>query len=156
MLIGIIGKLMKFSFERIAKWYLYISVFSVVIVMNSIFFPFIGGKDFFFRFATELALACMVLWWAFEAKTGEAKKRIEALFKKPLVIAVTAFVAVFELACLFAYDVHAAFWSNYERGEGGFQMLHYYLFFLLAGTYLYGREGLEESFQVLAGCGGGS
>ena len=49
LLLGIIGKLMKFSFERIAKWYLYIAVFSVVIVMNSIFFPFIGGKDFFFQ-----------------------------------------------------------------------------------------------------------
>ena len=27
LLVGIIGKLMNFSFERIAKWYLYISVF---------------------------------------------------------------------------------------------------------------------------------
>jgi len=131
LLLGVIAKLMKFSFERIAKWYLYIAVFSVVIVMNSIFFPFIGGKDFFFRFVTELALACMVLWWAFEAKKGDLKKRISALFHKPLVIAVTVFTAIFELACVFAYDFHAAFWSNYERGEGGFQMLHYYLFFLL-------------------------
>ena len=131
LLVGVIGKLMKFSFERIAKWYLYISVFSVLIVMNSIFFPFIGGKDFFFRFTTELALACMVLWWAFEAKKGDAKKRISSLFHKPLVIAVSVFAAIFELACIFAYDFHAAFWSNYERGEGGFQMLHYYLFFLL-------------------------
>ncbi|HEY5220748.1 MAG TPA: O-antigen ligase family protein, partial [Candidatus Paceibacterota bacterium] len=126
-----IAKLMKFSFERIAKWYLYIAVFSVVVVMNSIFFPFIGGKDFFFRFVVELALACMVLWWAFEAKKGDATKRIAVLFRKPLVIAVTVFAAIFEIACIFAYDFHAAFWSNYERGEGGFQMLHYYLFFLL-------------------------
>jgi hypothetical protein len=131
LLVGVIGKLMKFSFERIAKWYLYISVFSVIIVMNSIFFPFIGGKDFFFRFVTELSLSCMVLWWAFEAKKGDAKKRIVALFKKPLVVAVSVFAAIFELAAIFAYDFHAAFWSNYERGEGGFQMLHYYLFFLL-------------------------
>ena len=76
LLLGVIGKLMKFSFERIAKWYLYISVFSIIIVMNSIFFPFIGGKDFFFRFTVELALACMVLWWAFEAKKGDLKKRV--------------------------------------------------------------------------------
>jgi hypothetical protein len=131
LLLGIIGKLMKFSFERIAKWYLYVAVFSVVIVMNSIFFPFIGGKDFFFRFVVELALACMVLWWAFEAKKGDLKKRVAALFKTPLVIAISVFVAVVELATVFAYDFHAAFWSNFERGEGGFQMLHYYLFFLL-------------------------
>jgi hypothetical protein len=131
LLLGVIGKLMKFSFERIAKWYLYVAVFSVLIVMNSIFFPFIGGKDFFFRFVTELSLSCMVLWWAFEAKKGDAKKRISALFHKPLVLAVTTFVAIFQIAAIFAYDFHAAFWSNYERGEGAFQMLHYYLFFLL-------------------------
>src|SRR5580698_8072794 len=102
LLLGIIGKLMKFSFERIAKWYPYVAVFSVIIVMNSIFFPFIGGKDFFFRFVTELSLACMVLWWAFEAKKGQAKERIRALFKAPLVMAVTVFAAVFELASIFS------------------------------------------------------
>jgi O-antigen ligase len=139
LLLGIIAKIMKVSFERIAKWYLYVSVFSVVVVMNSIFFPFIGGKDYFFRFAVELALASVVLWWAFEAKKGELGRRLKELFKKPVVIATTVFVAIFQLACLFAYDAHAAFWSNYERGEGGFQMLHYYLFFLLL-VFLFNEE----------------
>jgi O-antigen ligase len=147
LLLGVIAKLMKFSFERIAKWYLYVAVFSVVIVMNSIFFPFIGGKDFFFRFVTELALACMVLWWAFEAHKGDAKKRIAVLFKKPLVIAVTVFTTIFEIACIFAYDAHAAFWSNYERGEGGFQMLHYYLFFLLLVLILTDEKEWKNLFR---------
>jgi O-antigen ligase len=147
LLLGVVGKLMKFSFERIAKWYLYGAVFSVVIVMNSIFFPFIGGKDFFFRFVVELALACMVLWWAFEAKKGDTKKRISELFHKPLVIAVTVFTAIFEIACIFAYDFHAAFWSNYERGEGGFQMLHYYLFFLLLAFILTDEKDWKNIFR---------
>ncbi len=163
LLIGVVGKLMRVSFERIAKWYLYVSVFSVLVVMNSIFFPFIGGKDYFFRFATELALASVVLWWAFEAKKGELKQRVSALFKKPVVIATTVFVAIFELACLFAYDMHAAFWSNYERGEGGFQMLHYYLFFLLL-VFLFNEERewknifrfslVSAVFMILYGIGG--
>lgn len=139
LLLGVIGKIMKVSFERIAKWYLYVSVFSVVVVMNSIFFPFIGGKDYFFRFAVELALASVVLWWAFEAKKGDIGRRVKALFVKPLVIAVTAFTVIFQLACIFAYDAGAAFWSNYERGEGGFQLLHYYLFFLLL-VFLFTEE----------------
>jgi hypothetical protein len=147
LLLGIIGKLMKFSFERIAKWYLYVAVFSVIIVMNSIFFPFIGGKDFFFRFVTELSLSSMVLWWAFEAKKGQAKERIRALFKKPLVIAVSVFAAMFELACIFSYDFHAAFWSNYERGEGGFQMLHYYLFFLLLALIFTEEKDWKHLFR---------
>jgi len=145
LLIGIIGKLMKVSFEKIAQWYLYVSAFSIVVVMNSIFFPFIGGKDYFFRFAIELALICMVLWWGFEAKPGELKRRAAILFKKPLVIATTVFAAAFELSCLFAYDMHAAFWSNFERGEGGFQMLHYYLFFLLL-VFLFTEEKQWKNF----------
>ncbi len=138
-LFGIAAKAFGQSFERIAKWYLYIAVFAVVVVMNSIFFPFIGGKDWFFRFAVELSLVATFLWWAFEARDGVAETRLKQLFKKPLVRAVTVFVAAFLLACLCAYDVHAAFWSNYERGEGGFQMIHYYLFFLLL-AFLFREE----------------
>jgi O-antigen ligase len=141
LLIGIVGKFLKFSFRDITKWYLYISVLSVVVVMDSIFFPFIGGKDYFFRFATELALAAFVLWWAFEARAGEVKQLLKEAYKKPIVIAVTAFVVAFLLACAFAVDAHAAFWSNYERGEGGFQMAHYYIFFMLLVTLF--REEFE-------------
>ena len=130
-LLGIIARLFGVTFRRIAKWYLYVAVFAVVVVMDSMFFPFIGGKDYFFRFAVELSLICFVLAWAFEMGAGELKELLRTTFKKPLAIAVTAFTAIFLLACLFAYDIHAAFWSNYERGEGGFQMIHYYLFFLL-------------------------
>jgi O-antigen ligase len=130
-LFGIAARAFGFSLQRIAKWYCYVAVFAAVIVMDSIFFPFIGGKDWFFRFAIELALIFTFLWWAFEAKNGEVEVLVRGLFKKPLVLAVSAFSAAYLLACLFAYDMHAAFWSNYERGEGGFQALHYYVFFLL-------------------------
>lgn len=130
-LFGIIAKLFGIAFRRIARWYLYVAVFAVVVVMDSMFFPFIGGKDYFFRFSVELSLICFVLAWAFEMGAGELKELLRTTFKKPLVIAVSVFTAIFLLACLFAYDVHAAFWSNFERGEGGFQMIHYYLFFLL-------------------------
>ncbi len=130
-LVGIVAKFFGVSFERIAKWYLYIAVFAVVVVMNSIFFPFIGGKDYFFRFAVELALIFFMLWWAVEARNGEVESLVKTSFKNPLFIAVSAFVVMVLLACLFAYDMNAAFWSNYERGESGFQMIHYYIFFAL-------------------------
>jgi hypothetical protein len=130
-LFGIVAKLFRVPFLRIAKWYLYVAVFAVVIVMDSMFFPFIGGKDFLFRFTIELSLICFVFAWALEMRSGELKELLASTFKKPLVIAVSAFSGAYLLACLFAYDMHAAFWSNYERGEGGFQMIHYYLFFLL-------------------------
>lgn len=153
--LGIIARFFGISFKRITKWYMYTAVFAVVVVINSILFPFIGGKDYFFRFATELGLISALLWWAFEAKTGEAKQMIKAVFKRPIVIAATAFVAAFELACLFALDSHAAFWSNFERGEGGFEMLHYYLFFILLVLFFQHEDDWKNIFKFSLIAAGG-
>ncbi len=153
--LGIIARFCGVSFRRITKWYMYAAVFAVVVVINSILFPFIGGKDYFFRFATELGLIAALLWWAFEAKVGEAKQIINAAFKRPLVIAATAFVVAAELASIFAFDAHAAFWSNFERGEGGFEMLHYYLFFILLVLFFQHEEDWKNifKFSLIAACG---
>src|SRR6185295_15707453 len=88
-LFGIAAKAFGATFQKIARWYLYISVFCVIVVMNSIFFPFIGGKDWFFRFSVELSLIAAILWWAFEARAGEVEQHIKAIFKNKLVIAVS-------------------------------------------------------------------
>ncbi len=122
---------MLLSFSRS---FLYLSLFSVVVVMTSTFFPFIGGKYYLFRVAVEFSLICFLLWWAFEAgpkENEELRASLRRLLASPLFLAVSAFVLAYLLSSIFAYDPHAAFWSNYERGEGGFQMLHYYAFFVL-------------------------
>jgi hypothetical protein len=133
---------------KASKVFLHISLLSVVIVMTSTFFPFIGGKDYFFRFSVELALVFAVLWWAFEAEDGALMRRFRNIVKKPLFIAVSAFVLAVLLASAFAYDPHAAFWSNYERGEGGFQMLHYYIFFTLLVFLFDKREDWRMFFKT--------
>ena len=114
-----------------ARTAVYAALFSVLIVMSSTFFPFIGGKYYFFRTCVELGVIFLLLWWAFEARAGELEAKLKKIFREPLVVAVSLFACMFLLASLFAYDAHGAFWSNFERGEGGFQMLHYYAFFLL-------------------------
>jgi O-antigen ligase len=153
--LGVIAKFFGVSFHRLAKWYCYAAVFAILVVINSIFFPFIGGKDYFFRYAVELGLISWLLWWGFEAKAGDAKSAIKSTFKRPLVIAVTVFVAAVMLACIFALDAHAAFWSNYERGEGGFQMLHYYVFFLLLTMLFQHEEDWKNIFKFSLVAAGG-
>lgn len=133
---------------KISKFFLYTSVLSVLVVLNSTFFPFIGGKNYFFRIAIELAFIFFVLWWGFEAKAGELSLRLKKLFKQPLFLAVSLFFVIFMLATVFAYDSHAAFWSNYERGEGGFQMLHYYGLFFLAVLIFDGKRDWQRMFWV--------
>ncbi len=133
---------------KTSKFFLYTSVFAVLVVMTSTFFPFIGGKDYFFRLSVELALVCFLLWWAFEAREGEAAVLVRKAYGKPIFVAVSVFVFVFLLATLFAYDPRSAFWSNYERGEGGFQMIHYYLFFALLALLFNKEEDWRRLFKT--------
>ncbi|RJQ29469.1 O-antigen ligase domain-containing protein [Candidatus Parcubacteria bacterium] len=119
-------------FLKASRFFLYLAPLCVAVVLVGTFFPFIGGKYFFFRVAVELSFIFFVLWWGFGAAEGEVFRRMKSLFSKPLVIAVSVFVLVFLLATVFADNPGGAFWSNYERGDGGFQMIHYYLFFLLS------------------------
>lgn len=134
-------------FLTLSRLFLYLSLLSVVIVMTSIFFPFIGGKYAFFRICVELALACFLLWWAFQAKPQQLHG-IRALARQPMVIAVTAFVFIFVLASLLAHDPISAFWSNYERGDGAFHMLHYYAFFVLLLLAFRTEQDWRRAFWV--------
>src|SRR5947209_1855077 len=115
---------------KTAKFFLYTALFSIVVVMPSTFFPFIGGKYYFFRVAVEFALMFAVFSWAFESQFKEYELRLRTILKMPLFLAVSLFALAYLLAAIFAHDPVAAFWSNFERGEGAFQMLHYYLFFV--------------------------
>jgi len=133
---------------KLSKFCLYAALFSVVVVVTSTFFPFIGVKYYFFRAAVSLSLIFFVLWGAFEAAKGEALERFRKISRHPLFLAVSVFVLVYLLASLFANDFHAAFWSNFERGEGGFQMIHYYLFFVLLGLTFKDKKDWKRLFQL--------
>lgn len=136
------------SLRKVIKFLLYATTFSVLVVMTSSFFPFIGGKDFFFRTTIQLGLIFYLLWWGFEAKAGEAVARFREVARKPLFIAVSAFMLTFLFASIFAHDPNAAFWSNYERGEGGFQMLHYYAFFALLVLFFDKKDDWIKLFRI--------
>jgi hypothetical protein len=137
-----------------SKWFLYAAFFSIVIVITATFFPFIGGKYYFFRTVVSLSAIAWLLWWAFEADPKEASQHIKDLLSRPLFVAVSLFVLMFLLAALFAYDTHGAFWSNFERGEGAFQMLHYYAFFVLCILLFRKRVDWEWAMKLslIAAC----
>ena len=117
---------------KIAQGFVYLVPFAVVIVTPATLFPFIVGKYVWFRSCIDLALIFFLLGMMLDpVRAREMTRRLADAFGKPLVIAVTVFVAAFELACLFGVNPAYSFWSNFERGEGGFQMLHLYVFFLL-------------------------
>lgn len=116
---------------KLARFFLYAAPFALTIVMPSIFFPFIGGKYWFFRTCVELAASATLVALAFGDSDGRLNEELKKIWRNPLVIAVTIFAGAFLLACFLGYDPVTSFWSNYERGEGGFQMIHYWTFFIL-------------------------
>lgn len=127
------------NYFKISKFFLYLVPFSVVIVSASTLFPFIVGKYVFFRTAVGLALIFFLLGLLFQSQEVRPPKingqswggRTSQILKSPLVIAVSLFVFIFILAGFFGADPSFSFWSNFERGEGGLQMLYLGVFFLL-------------------------
>lgn len=120
---------------KVSKLFLFLSVFSVVVVTDTLYrFP--EGKAVLFRITTEFSLIALLIHWAWGDLEGQLAARAAKLVRRPLFLAVTAFVFFFVLSSFFAYDTHASFWSDFERDEGAFQMLHYYLFFVLCSLLL--------------------
>lgn len=133
-----------------AKFFLYLPLlFMTVIVSKSTLFPFIVGKYVFLRTTVGVAFILFLLGLLFDTARGaQMLIRLKRIVRQPLFIAVTAFTLAFILACLFGVDPAFSFWSNFERGEGGIQILSFYLYFALLIALFEKRE----DWSALFGC----
>ncbi len=132
---------------------MYLAPFAVAIVSLSTLFPFIVGKYVWFRTVIDLSLIFFLLGLLLRRDARQYGIRLIKWLKSPLAIAVGVFAAVFVLAGFFGIDPKFSFWSNFERGEGGLQMLHFYLFFILLGVLLKDEKDWRKFFllSVIAG-----
>lgn len=139
------------NYFKVSRFFLFIGLLYVAVVSPGTLFPFIVGKYAWFRVAVDLALLAFLVGLFRDGK-GEMLARIRAAFREPLVIAVSIFAAVFLLAGFLGVDPAMSFFSNFERGEGGLQMLHLYAFFLLLVLLFRNEEGWHRLFRwALAG-----
>jgi O-antigen ligase len=152
---------------KASKFFLHAAVFSVILVSTSTLFPFIVGKYVWFRTVVDLALIFFLAGLMFNPDAGHYISRLKQLFKSPVTIAVTAFAAFFVLASFFGVRPSFSFWSNFERGEGGLQILNLYVFFVLLATLFredrdwrkmfwlsMGAASLMILYGIIAGFGG--
>lgn len=139
---------------RLAKILLILPVLGIVLVTPSTLFPFIVGKYVIFRASVDLALVFVLvgLIRSGETETSQYEKRFLSVVKHPLSIAFGVFTLVFVLAGFFGIDPAMSFWSSFERGEGGFQMIHLFLYFLLLLTLFKEEADWKKLFTwVLVG-----
>lgn len=118
------------NYFKIAKFFLILPVLGIAIVTPSTLFPFIVGKYVWFRISIALASIFFLLGTILNPKEY-AHLNVGKRLKNPLVIAIALFIGFFLLACLFAANPSLAFWSTFERGEGGLQLIFLFLFFSL-------------------------
>lgn len=97
-------------------------------VANSMFFPFIAGKNFAFRIIVEIIFALWV-YLAF----ADAKFRPKFSW---VLGAVGLFVAVMFVADIFAVAPMKAFWSNFERMDGWITLIHLLMYLSVFGSVM--------------------
>ncbi|MEK7513154.1 MAG: O-antigen ligase family protein [Patescibacteria group bacterium] len=138
---------MRFNFFTAAKFVLFLSALYVGVVVSSSLFPFIVGKYVWFRVSVDVALILTLLGLVLQQDADRYLMRLRAVIRSPLSVAVLVFVVVFLLAGFFGVDPALSFWSNFERGEGGIQILHLGLFFFLLSLLLEAKEDWERLFR---------
>lgn len=108
--------------------------------LPNMFFPFITGKNFAFRIVIEVLLAVYIL-----LALREPKYRPKASL---LLWAALAFVGWMALSTMVSMDPTKSFWSNFERMEGYVSLLHFFVFFVIAGAVATAEGWWDRLMQI--------
>lgn len=120
------------TLNKFLRWTAIASVFSLCvvpfIVSESLFFPYIVGKNIFFRVMVEIGFAA---WLLLALRDSSARPRLSSLLWS-----FVAFTGVMGLATIFGENSWKSFFSNFERMEGYITVLHLFAYFVVASTVL--------------------
>jgi len=103
-------------------------LFLPLYVPESMFFPFITGKNFAFRIIVEIIFAA---WLILMYRDASYRPR-----KSWMLYALGALAAITALADIFGENPYRSFWSNYERMEGLIAHLHFLAYFVVVSSVL--------------------
>lgn len=128
--------------KDITKGIVYAGIFAipaiVLIISNSMFFPFITGKNFTFRIIAEIIFAAWVILAFYEPSYRPKNSWILLSFIWLLI--------VMFFADLFGNNPQASFWSNFERMEGYVTLVHTFIYMLVAGSVLQTKKVWDKFF----------
>jgi O-antigen ligase/tetratricopeptide (TPR) repeat protein len=123
---------MNTSIETVLRRIILVSIFIVpflvFLVPNSLFFPFITGKNFAFRIFVDVMFFVWAILAYYRAEYRPKYSWIMAAF--------SVFVVVIFIADVFGANSSRSFWSNYERMEGFVGLAHLFGYFVVAGSIL--------------------
>src|ERR1035437_3725690 len=121
--------------KKIAKYITIAALFLIpvfpLIVTNSLMFPFITGKAFYFRILIEVAFAGWIILAFIDAKY---RPKLTSL-----TIAVTVFALIAFVADIFGVSPLRSLWSNFERMDGWINIIHLSALYMVM-TNIFGQD----------------
>lgn len=114
-----------------------------LMVANFLFFPFITGKNFFFRIVVEILFFFWVFIAVFDKKYRPQKSKI--------LLCLFLLLAILILATIFGESPYRSFWSNYERMEGLVGHLHLFAYFLILTSVFRAKKDWKIFFAIMLG-----
>ena len=114
--------------------------FLTLYVEDAYFFPYITGKNFWFRIIVDFTLVAWVLWALIDVKV---RPRISGL-----VWSGGALLVIMFFANLFGEHPPTSFWSNFERMGGYVSLVHTLLYALILGSVLKTKEQWRYLFST--------
>src|SRR3989344_5422897 len=118
---------LKFILRQVVMCGLFLVPFVSLIILNSLFFPFIVGKAFAFRILVEIIFSAWLVLILLDSKYRPQLSWLSA--------SVAVFLFVIFLANIFGINSYFSFWSNFERMEGFVTLLHLGAFFVVTGSF---------------------
>lgn len=114
--------------------------FLTLYVENSYFFPFITGKNFWFRIIVDVTFVAWALLALYEPKFRPKWSWLVGGFGALLVIMF--------FANLFGMHPSSSFWSNFERMDGYVSLVHTFLYFVVLGSVMLTKELWKRLLNV--------
>jgi O-antigen ligase/tetratricopeptide (TPR) repeat protein len=122
--------------KDVLKWVVFAGLFTVpfltLYVENDNFFPYITGKNFWFRIIVDVVFAAWVVLAMYEVKY---RPRVTGI-----VWSFGALLVVMFFANLFGENPRSSFWSNFERMDGYVSLVHTFLYMFVLGSVLQTKE----------------
>lgn len=120
------------NWNKLLRYIIYTGLFALLlvpfVVSDSMFFPFITGKNFAFRILVEIIFGAWVILAIREAQWRPKKSWLCYGFG--------ALLLVMLASALFGANTYKSIWSNFERMEGWVTLLHLYGLFAVASSML--------------------
>ncbi|MBI4098695.1 MAG: O-antigen ligase family protein [Candidatus Magasanikbacteria bacterium] len=126
---------------RITTWALYAALLTpLVVAPDTLIFPFVTPKGWFFQSVVTIAAAGYLLLIASDPSYRPRKSA--------LTVAVVAFIVIMALSTVTSVDVRRSLWANHERMLGLVALMHFAAFYLMAVSVFRTREAWRWFWRI--------